>query len=413
MASIAPGFSPRAMSVRAPVEHVEPASVEVGGFAAPGFESVSEVFGRNFAERGEVGAAFAAYVDGEAVVDLWGGLADRRQGVAWQRDTLVGIFSGTKGLVATCLLLLLERGQLRLDVPVSRYWPEFGAEGKEHILVADVVSHQAGLPGLMTPVSVKEATNDRRMAQLVALQRPLSRPCDGPRYHALTFGWLCGELIRRVDGRSVGRFLREEIGERLDLDLWIGLPAQHKDRVAVIERSAGFQRELEQIASERDADRILWSILSNPPRFSGTDVAANDPRWRAAEIPATNGIATARSLARLYGCLARGGELDGIRLISPATIENGRRCLARGHDPYLDEPQAFATGFELQTKDMPFGPVADAFGHRGAGGSVHGAWPEMRTGFSYAPNLLASFGEIDTRGLALLRALHTARTNGR
>jgi CubicO group peptidase (beta-lactamase class C family) len=374
---------------------------------ASGFEPVAQAFEHNFVERGEVGAAFAAYVDGECVVDLWGGVADRRRGVAWRRDTLVGVFSGTKGLVATCLLLLLERGQLELEAPVCRYWPEFAAAGKEGILVRDVVSHRAGLPGLLTPVSVEEATDDVRMARLLAAQAPIAAPGAGPRYHAMTFGWLCGELVRRVDGRSVGSFLREEITEQLGLDVWIGLPEQHEPRVAAIERAAGFGGEESGMVVGREVDEVAWSIWSNPPRFAGGELAANRRRWHAAEIPATNAIVSARSLARLYGCLACGGELDGVRLLAPETLVEGARCLARGDDPYLDEV-AFATGFQVQTSEMGLGPAADAFGHAGAGGSVHGAWPDLRVGFSYAPNVLASLGATDPRAQALLDALHGA-----
>jgi len=383
----------------------------IDGFVAPGFEPVAEAFARNFAERGELGAAFSAHAGGELVVDLWGGLADRHRDVPWRHDTLVGVFSGTKGLVATCLLLLLERGALELDAPVSRYWPEFAAQGKQDILVRHVVSHRAGLPGLLTPVSVEEATDDVRMAQLLAGQPPLVPPGSKPCYHAMTFGWLCGELIRRVDGRSVGRFLREEIAGPLDLELWIGLPDREEHRVAVLERSDAFAGEHASAVGDRDADPIGWSIWSNPPRFSGGELAANARRWHAAEIPATNGIVAARSLARLYGCLACGGELDGVRLLAPETIAEGRRCLSRGHDPYLDAPVAFGTGFKVQTHEMGLGPAADAFGHAGAGGSVHGAWPRLRTGFSYAPNLLLGLGAADPRAAALLSALHTSVAN--
>jgi CubicO group peptidase (beta-lactamase class C family) len=382
-------------------------SGRVEGWVAAGFEPVVEAFERNLDERGEIGAAFAAYVDGEAVVDLWGGLADRRRSVAWGRETLVGIFSGSKGLVAICMLLLLERGQLDLDAPVCRYWPEFAAAGKEEIRVRDVVSHRAGLPGLLTPVSVEEATDDVRMAQLLAAQPPMVAPATGPRYHAVTFGWLCGELVRRVDGRSIGRFLREEIAEPLDLDIWIGLPERFEHRVAVLERGAAFEEEQSEIAVEREADEAAWSIWSNPPRFSTEGLAANLSSWHAAEVPATNGIVAARSLARLYGCLARGGEIDGVRLLAPETLAEGRRCLARGRDPYVDE-LAFGTGFQLQTAAMELGPEADAFGHTGAGGSAHGAWPSLQTGFSYTPNLLGGLGAVDARGEALLGTLHAA-----
>ncbi len=375
------------------------------GSVAPGFERVAEAFEANFAERGELGAAFSAVVDGDVVVDLWGGVADRARGLAWRHDTLVGVFSGTKGLVATCLLLLIEGGQLDLDAPVAAYWPEFAANGKEAVLVRHLVSHQAGLPGLRTPVSVEEATDDVRMARLLAAQRPIAAPGTQLVYHALTFGWLCGELVRRVDGRSIGRFLREEVAGPLDLEVWIGLPERDEARVAVLERDAGFMDEL---VRSREADEVAWSIYANPPRFADGELAANVRRWRAAEVPASNGVVSARSLARLYGCLARGGEIDGQRLLSPETIERGRRCLSRGHDPYLDMPVAYATGFAVQTSVMGFGPPADAFGHGGAGGSMHGAWPSERVGFSYAPNLLRGGGPVDARAEALLAALYAA-----
>jgi CubicO group peptidase (beta-lactamase class C family) len=375
------------------------------GHVAPGFEAVAAVFDQNLARRGELGAAFAACVDGQLVVDLWGGVADQSRAQRWERDTLVGVFSGTKGMVATALLLLVERGGLDLEAPVARYWPEFAAHGKEMILVRDVVSHQARLPGLTTPVDVEEATDAARMATLLAAQPPIA-PRSGPVYHAMTFGWLCGELVRRVDGRPVGRLFREEIAAPLGLDAWIGLPERCEPRVARIESGAEFAAEVGAALKRGDSDPIAWSIWSNPPRFAQGELAANLRAWRAAEVPASNGVATARSLATLYGCLARGGEIDGFRLLASPTLAAGRRCLANGFDPYLEADVTFATGFQLQTADLRFGPPADAFGHPGAGGSVHGAWPALRTGFSYAPNLLGSFGVDDPRAERLLDALH-------
>ncbi len=389
-----------------------PATPTAQGSVAPGYERVAAAFERNFAEQGEIGAAFAAYVDGKPVLDLWGGTADRRNGAAWNEDTLVGIFSGSKGITAICMLLLLERGQLELDAPVCRYWPEFAAEGKEGIRVRDVLCHEAGMPGLLTAVSIEEATDERRMAALLAVQPPIAAPGDGPRYHAVTFGWLCGELLRRVDGRSLGRFLQEEIAEPLRLDVWIGLPDRCEPRVAYLERDDSFTRDQQELVVDREQDEVSWSIWSNPPRFAEGELAGNQRIWHAAEVPATNGIVAARSLARLYGCLARGGEIDGVRLLRAHTIESARRCLARGVDPYdEDELLAFGTGFALQTEQMAFGPAEDAFGHGGAGGSMHGAWPSLRTGFSYAPNLMKSFTDLDPRSQALLDALHEAVTN--
>jgi CubicO group peptidase (beta-lactamase class C family) len=377
------------------------------GFAAPGFEAVANEFERNLIERGDAGAAFAALVDGRPVVDLWGGLADRSSGRRWQRDTLAGIFSGTKGFVATCLLLLIERGSLELEAPVCAYWPEFAARGKDAVLVRHVVSHQAGLPGLTTPVTFEEATDDVRMAELLAAQPAVWAPGAQLCYHALTFGWLCGELVRRVDGRSVGRFFADEIARPLRLDAWIGLPAEHERRVAVLECEAGFGAQARDERASSQDDPVAWSIWRNPPRFS-EPLPASSRAWRAAEVPASNGIASARSIARLYGCLARGGQLDGVRLLTPESLALGRTCLARGVERYLDKPVAFGIGFELQTEARPFGPAACAYGHSGSGGSVHGAWPELKAGFSYVTSTLRDSRSPDARSSRLLEALHEA-----
>ena len=210
-------------------------AAHVGGFVAPGFEPVREQFERNFAERGELGAAIAAIREGETVVDLWGGLADRASGRPWTADTMQIIFSGSKGLVSICMLMLMERGLIALDAPVARYWPEFAQAGKEHVLVRDVVAHTARLPGLETPVTWQEATDARRMAALLAAQPQSADPRAATCYHALTFGWLCGELVLRTDGRSIGRFFAEEVAGPLELDLWIGLPEEQEPRVATIE----------------------------------------------------------------------------------------------------------------------------------------------------------------------------------
>ncbi|MDQ0390249.1 serine hydrolase domain-containing protein [Labrys monachus] len=373
------------------------------GFVSPGYDAVAEQFRTNFHERGDSGAAFAAVVDGEIVVDVWGGQADRTSGRPWRSDTIAAIFSGTKGLVATCMLLLLERGRIELDRPVCAYWPEFAACGKDRMLVRHVVSHQACLPGLMTPVTVDEATDDVRMAQLLAGQAPIGEPGTQLHYHALTFGWLCGELIRRIDGRSVGRMFAEDVARPLGLDAWIGLPADQETRVAVLERGPGFGAQAQETPG---TDRLAWSIWDNPPRFSADPLAMNTRSWRAAEIPAGNGIASARALALFYGCLARGGERDGIRILSPQTIGQGAECLARGVEPYLKRELAYGVGFQLQTEAAPFGEAAVAFGHDGAGGSMHGAWPELRTGFSYVTNTLLESEGRDPRSSSLLAALH-------
>jgi CubicO group peptidase (beta-lactamase class C family) len=354
---------------------------------------VAEEFTRNFTVRGDLGASFAVVRDGEPLVDLWGGIADRASARPWSADTLQILFSGTKGLVATCLLLLMERGQLALESPVARYWPEFAAAGKSGVLVRDLVSHSAGLPGLDVPVTWQEATDARRMAALLARQPRSTDPRATRTYHAVTFGWLCGELVRRVDGRGIGQFFAEEIARPLDLELWIGLPAECEPRVSAVELAPAWT----SVADERLALDPLRRAVANPSRYQPESFPWNEREWHAAEVPSSNGIGTARSVARFYASLGQ--------VLSPATVRLGTTVLSRRHDPLLERLTSFGVGFQLQTDALALGPVPDAFGHGGAGGSVHGRWPRQRIGFSYAMNLLRD-DPGDMRAAALLTALY-------
>jgi CubicO group peptidase (beta-lactamase class C family) len=377
------------------------------GWIRHGYEEVADEFDRVAASDNRAGAAFAAVVDGELVADLWGGHADSGAGEAWARDTLVSILSGTKGMVASCLLILLDDGRLALDVPVCDYWPEFAANGKEAVTVRHVVSHQAGLPGLVTPISNDEAVDQIRIAGLLADQAPVSQPGTEVRYHAMTFGWLCGELVRRVDGRSVGQFFRDEIGEPLALEAWIGLPGRLEPRVATLQPGPGWASPAPGEDRSRSRGSVSWSIWDNPPRYNTASLPWNESRWRLAEIPGSGGIASARALAVLYGMLAGGGAIGGVRVLSDEAVARGQTCLARGWDADLQAEVAFGVGFQLQTATMPFGRETSAFGHSGAGGSVHGGWPALRTGFSYAMNQLRD-NDSDRRAGAILDALHRA-----
>jgi CubicO group peptidase (beta-lactamase class C family) len=383
----------------------EPDEVLVDGHVADGFEAVREAFADNLRHRGDLGAAFAMTCDGEAVVDLWGGAADGG-GRPWRPDTLQVIFSGTKGLVALCLLILVDRGALDMQAPVSRYWPEFGANGKRGIRVLDVASHRARLPGIRAALEPDEILDGRRMAALLAAQPAETDPRAACAYHPLTYGWLCGELIRRVDGRSVGRFFAEEVADPLALDIWIGLPPDLVPRVSQLAYAPDWGSADGWDPEEIDRDELLGRVLNNPPLFPAGRIPWNSPAWHRSEIPGAGAIATARSIARLYGCLALGGELDGVRLLSAGTLERGRRALSRRWDPLARAHQAFAFGFEVQTTLSPLGPAPDAFGHRGAGGSVHCAWPSLGAGLSYAMNLMRDAPDVDPRGKALLDAAH-------
>lgn len=373
------------------------ASGEVSGRVAPGLEEVTREFERNFAVRGESGAAFAVVHDGELVVDLWAGIADRATQRPWRSDTLAGIFSGTKGLVAICVLMLLERGELELDASVSAYWPEFG---KEVIRVRDVVAHTAQLPGIDTPVTFEQFTDDRYMASLLATQKMSKDPRAAFTYHGLTYGWMCGELVRRVDGRSIGQFFQEEVAEPLDLELWIGLPEAHEPRVATLELEETWPASPLFNPARMEGDSLVRSIYGNPPIASRAGFPWNRRDYHAAEIPAAGAVGTARSIASLYGNLER--------VLRPATIELGRTTLSERWDPLLEGPGRFGVGFQLATSLGELGPVPEAFGHGGLGGSTHGCWPVQRIGFSYAMNRMKDDEDSDPRGPALLGALYRA-----
>ncbi len=382
----------------------------MSGFARDGFEGVAAAFESNFHERGELGAAFAATWGGRPVVDLWGGIADARTGAPWREGTLQAIFSGAKGLLAVCLLILIERGAIDLDAPVARYWPEFAEAGKSATTLRHLVSHRAGLPGLRNHVAVEDILDGRRMARLLARQEPFWPAGTVLCYHPLTFGWLCAELIRRVDGRAVGVFFAEEIARPLGLEIWIGLPKELETRVSVLQRKGGTD-------PGPSVNSHAWAIAYNPPLWHGEPTAWNSRAFHAAEIPGAGAIGTARSLARLFGCLALGGEIDGVRLLEPETIALGTTCLVHGRDACFDWPLAFGVAFALQTDRREFGPPPGGFGHSGAGGSVHGSWPIEGVGFSYVMNDMR--WDDTTRSDAILHALFEAvsqprgRTRGR
>lgn len=374
----------------------------IEGFTAPGFEPVRDELERNFTERGDLGAAFAATLDGETVVDLWGGIADRQSASPWREDTLQVIFSGTKALVGVCLLMLIDRGQLAFEAPVSRYWPEFAAQGKETIKVSEIASHQARLPVVRRPLSQNDICDGVALAAMLAQQPQEQDPRAASLYHPLTYGWLCGELVRRIDGRSVGRFFAEEVAAPLGLEVWIGLPAEQEDRVGTLHQTESW---IESLGALDEQDELMRLLLANPPQFTGDPLPWNTREYHAAEIPAAGAIATARAIARLYGCLARGGELDGVRLLQEATIARAQQCLMRTQETAFSPNEAYGFGLELQTEEQPFGPCETGFGYNGAGGSVHGAWPTRRVGFSYCMNEMRPY-HGDVRAKSLLKALY-------
>jgi CubicO group peptidase (beta-lactamase class C family) len=376
----------------------------IAGRVAAGYERVRDEFEAIVDRPGEAGAAFAALVEGVPVIDLWGGLSRRDPPTPWQEDTVQVVFSGTKGMVATCLLLLIDRGRISLDRPVAHYWPDFAQGGKSRVLVRHLVSHQAGLPLVDPSPTPIEATDPVLMADRLAKQAPVWPAGTAMTYHALTFGWLCDGLIRHVDGRSAGRFFAEEIAGPLGLDAWIGLPEQIVRRLATIFRAPDYQSDLGNAGPE---ERDLLNRVYAGGSLAGPEFPWNDIRALRPEIAAVNGVASARAMARLYGCLARGGEIDGVRIISTDTARLGYAPLGAGLDRLTGAVLAFSVGFEIQSETQWYGPAVQAFGHSGAGGSVHGSWPHLRTGFSYSMNLMRTW-TADGRAQRLLSALHAS-----
>jgi len=364
---------------------------DLSGRVAPGFEVVAEELGAILAESPGSGAAFAVYEGSQQLVDLWGGVADRDTGTPWQEDTIQLVFSGTKGLVASCLLVLLDRGALELDAPVGRYWPEFATSGKGEVTVGQAVSHMAAVPGLRGGFEAADLLDSGRMAERLAAEAPFWEPGTQIAYHALTYGWLCNELVRRLDGRSTGRFFAEELAMPLGLDLWIGLPPELEEYVAPLTPADDYGITYLGDEPEPLLDAVYGGLMA--------EFRWNEPAFHQAEIPAANAIGTARSIARLYGSLAGGGAL-----VSGDVVRVGRGELARGICAITRRPYAFGVGFELQTELGRFGPPPDAFGHTGSGGSSHGAWPTEGVGFSFAMNELQPEAR-DSRAPRLLAAL--------
>ena len=376
-------------------------AAEIQGQCAPRFARVKDAFAKNFAVENEVGASFAAFVDGELVVDLWGGHADAARTRAWQRDTLANVWSTTKAMAALCGHVAVDRGLVDLDAPVARYWPEFAAAGKERIPVRWLFSHQSGLAGLSGKFPAEGVLDWARFNAALAAQEPLWEPGTKSGYHALTFGNLIGELVRRTDGRSLGRFFREEVAEPLGAEFWIGLPESEEKRVAEMIPPDPPQ-PLAPPPEPGARDFALRSALGNP---AVTQAIANTRAWRAAEIPAANGQANARGAARAMAALACGGALDGVRLVREATLANAITEQCYGKDLVLG-PMRWGLGFMLVSKDLPLSPNPRTFGHGGWGGSFALADCDARLSLAYVMNRMSPGTTGDKRLGRLLRAVY-------
>lgn len=381
---------------------------DVDGHCDERFAAVRSAFEENFRERGELGAAVTVSVDGEVVVDLWGGWADAARTRPWERDTLVNVWSTTKGPTALCAHILADRGLLDLDAPVATYWPEFAAAGKEKVLVRHLLSHRAGLSGLREPHSLEQLYDWEFTTGRLAATEPWWEPGTASGYHAFTYGFLVGEVVRRVSGRLPSAFLAQEVTGPLGIDFTIGLPEKEAGRAAELVQPPAASSS-EQAAVFSQLTPAALAALANPPVGAAE---ANAPEWRAAEIPAANGHGTARAVAALYGVFAGRGSYDGRRVLSPAAAERVREGQGSCRDLVLgaglDAETEIGLGLWLSGTNGSYGPNPRAFGHDGFGGSCGLADPESGLSLGYVMNRMGPHIANDPRKMALIEALYSA-----
>lgn len=386
----------------------------VQGTCDPAYAEVREEFERNFEEREEVGASVCVTVEGKTVVDLWGGQSNNRTGTQWTDKTVSVVFSSTKGATAICAHMLAARGQLDLDAPVAQYWPEFAQSGKETIPVRMLLNHQAGLPAVRKKLPAGAYADWDRMVKAMEEEEPFWEPGTANGYHAITFGWLVGEVVRRVSGKSLGTFFKEEIADPLHLDFWIGLPEEKEGLVAPM------------IPAKPDPARPLFQELVKPGTIQALTMGNNggymgpppmfDSREaHAAEIGGAGGITNARGLAGMYEPLALGGTKENVELVNKETLHRmGLVASATGRDAVLVTPTRFSLGFmkAMDNRREPEGLrdsvliSEDAFGHVGAGGSFGFADPKCSMSFGYTMNRMGPGLLLNERGQSLVDAVY-------
>ncbi|MET7864628.1 serine hydrolase domain-containing protein [Micromonospora taraxaci] len=375
---------------------------QIHGHADEGYGRVADVFRDNFATQGEAGAAATVYVRGRKVVDLYGGVADTRTGRPWEVHTPVVVFSCTKGILAICAYLLVQQGRLDLDAPVTRYWPEFGQHGKADIPVRWLLTHQAGLPALDRPLALDEVLAWDPVIKAIEAQTPLWKPGTAHGYHSMTYGWLVGEVIRRITGQLPGAYFSEVVAEPLGLRTWLGLPAAESGTVAW------------GLAPPPDADPFVDPVAERGITMGGAFafpadddglVSFNDPAIRAAGVPGAGAVSTADGLARLYAACV--SDIQHGRLLTAASVDDAVVVRSRGqqrHGP-PDTGHRWGSGFLLHSP--PGRPLLGerSFGHDGAGGNLAFADAQHQVGFGYVVNQMRGMG--DERANRLTAALRT------
>ena len=371
----------------------------VQGYTHDKYKAVRDVLAQNLASSADVGASFCATHEGETVVDIWGGFADEARTRPWKQDTIVNVYSTTKTMTALTALLIADRGELDFDAPVARYWPEFAANGKERIKVSHLMSHSAGLSGWKEPIRGEDLYDWDKVTSMLAAQAPYWEAGTAPGYHAVTQGYLVGEVIRRITGSTLGTVFRKEIAEPLGADFHIGLPSSEDARVAdLIPPPAGAG------ISEKSEDPLPANMANNP----GVDVLATRSRaWRGAEIPAAGGTGNARSVAEIQAILANGGVAKGKRFMSEAGCRKALELQIEGMDLILGVPVRFGLGFGLSGGMVPL-PNPNTIFWGGYGGSLVIIDMDARTTFSYVMNRMEGTTTGDIRGFGLAMAMWQA-----
>lgn len=377
------------------------------GLVATGFEPVAEAFERAFDGHERMGAALAVHVDGRPVIDLHGGVRDVRTGEPWRDDTLSVVFSCSKGLMAILAARLVQEGRLNYDAPVATYWPEFAQAGKEGVLVRHILGHRSGLSAPARDLSADDILDWSTVTTALAEQTPLWHPGYAYAYHAITQGWLIGEVVRRITGRSAGDAFAELVADPVGAEAWIGLPAEHAGRVAHLTVGRTLQALVEQQAAERRPGVVDWSERAMtlggalPHALVTEQGGFNDPRLHAAEIPAAGGIASARGLAAIWSAAVVDAGTG--RLLDDATLERALRVQTDGR-PFFSAPPPWprwAMGFQLDSAARRY-LTSESFGHDGAGGQVAFADPVHRVGFAFISNVMEA---DDPRATGIIDAL--------
>ena len=379
------------------------AAVELQGACEPRFGAVRNAFEANWTDHDEVGASLCVIVGGQTVVDLWAGHADAERSRTWEQDTIANVYSSTKGIAATAAAMLVDRGQLDVERPVVDYWPEFAQAGKSEIKVRHLLTHEAGLAGVDEQLPDGAVLDWDHMIGALERQTPIWTPGEGMGYHAITYGWLVGEVIRRIDGRTCGQFVRDEIAGPLGVDFFIGLPDSEDARTADLIPAPG-TGPIGVSTQDNLAARALGLAA---PRLAGT---VNSREWRAAELPAANGHGNGRSLATMYSALALACRGGGNLLSNEAIEACGPTEHAAREDMVLGFLVRRSLGFILSTAGgrYEWGPNPRTFGHSGAGGSIGFADPDAEIGFGYVMNQMSAGLGADPRWKPMIDAVYAS-----